>query len=124
MALKNWASRLGGYKNPPPTLIVYYKSEPVAELKKENGKFAFRYFSAFFTLNLSPLPGLPAGNGQDFLVYDELPAFFRERLPDTRRPEIKQWILRHQVDESNELRMLSELGAHSITDSFELKLSA
>ena len=121
MALKQWTSRLG-YKTPPPTLVVYHNNEPVAELKKENGKFLFRYLNAFFSQNLPPLPGL-AASGDDYLVSTELPAFFRERLPDTRRPEIKQWILSRNLDESDELLMLSQLGAHSITDSFELKLN-
>lgn len=124
MALKkkNWTSRMG-YKAPPPTLIVYHESEPVAELRKENGKFLFRYLEAFFRRDLSPLPGLlPSGSG--VALSNELPAFFRERLPDTRRPEIRQWIAKNHIDENDELRMLAVLGAHSITDSFELKLNS
>lgn len=121
MALKKWTSRLG-YKSLPATLLVYHESEPVAELKKEKGKFLFRYLDGFFAHGLSPLRGLQS-RSYDFATFNELPAFFRERLPDTRRPEIKQWILRHQIDESDELRMLAALGAHSITDPFELKLA-
>jgi len=47
------------YKSPPPTLLVSYADQNVAELKKANGKYLFRYLEAFKTLNLSPLPGLP-----------------------------------------------------------------
>ena len=117
MTLKPWSSKLG-YKNPPPTLVVYYQDEPVAEMKKEGGKFFFRYLPAFLAEKLSPLPGLPESGAE----FAELPAYFGERLPDTRRPEIRQYMLKNQIDESDELRMLALLGAGSITDSFELKL--
>ncbi len=115
----NWRARLG-YKAPPPTLVVSYQHQTVAELKKEGTKFLFRYLDPFFTLELAPLPGLTPN--REFVPFNELPAFFRERLPDMRRPEIKQFIREHNIDETDELQMLSCLGAHSITDSFELKL--
>lgn len=109
-----------GYRTPPPTLVVSYQNQAVAELTKEKGIFLFRYLEPFFAQDLAPLPGL-APNRQ-FVTFKELPAFFRERLPDTRRPEIRQYIRDNGIDESDELRMLACLGAHSITDSFELKL--
>jgi hypothetical protein len=118
----NWKARFGPHKSPPPTLFVSYQHKPVAELKKEGGKFFFRYLEPFFSLDLAPLPGL-APNRQ-LVSFAELPAFFKERLPDLRRPEIRQYIREHSIDEYDELQMLSCLGAHSITDSFELKLQA
>ena len=118
----NWKARLGPHKNPPPTLFVSYNHQPVAELRKEGSKFFFRYLEPFFTLDLAPLPGLAPT--RQFVSYNVLPAFFRERLPDLRRPEIKQFIRENEIDENDELKMLSCLGAHSITDSFELKLQA
>ena len=120
--LNNWRARLGPYKSPPPTLVVSYQHQPVAELKKEEGKFVFRYLEPFFTLGLAPLPGLAPK--REFVSFISLPAFFRERLPDLRRPEIRQFIRERNIDENDELQMLSCLGAHSITDSFELKLSS
>src|SRR5580704_16690384 len=117
--LNNWRARWG-YATPPPTLIVSYQRQPVAELKKERGRFFFRYLDAFFQLALAPLPGLAPN--RDFVSFVDLPAFFKERLPDLRRPEIRQYIRDNQIDENDELQMLSCLGAHSITDSFELKL--
>jgi hypothetical protein len=101
---------------------MYYGDTPVAELKKEDGKFLFRYFAEFFLLNLSPLPGLAPTKGSGYAVFDGLPPFFSERLPDTRRPEVRQWIIDRRIDENDELLMLSSLGARSITDPFELKL--
>ena len=118
----NWKARFGPHKSPPPTLFVSYQHQPVAELKKEDGKFLFRYLEPFFSLELAPLPGL-APNRQ-FVSFSGLPAFFKERLPDLRRPEIRQYIREHNIDENDELQMLSCLGAHSITDSFELRLTA
>jgi HipA-like protein len=117
--LSNWRARLG-YSAPPPTLVVSYQQQPVAELKKENGKFLFRYLEPFFSLNLAPLPGLAPN--RDFVSFTGLPAFFKERLPDLRRPEIRQFIRENNIDENDELQMLSCLGGHSITDSFQLKL--
>jgi HipA-like protein len=110
------------YKEPPPTLIVSYQHQAVAELKSEKGIFLFRYLEPFFALHLAPLPGLVPK--REFVTFHELPAFFRERLPDTRRPEIRQYIRENGIDENDELRMLACLGAHSITDSFELSLSS
>jgi HipA-like protein len=118
----NWKARLGPHKTPPPTLFVSYQRQPVAELRKEDGKFFFRYLEPFFNLELAPLPGL-APNRQ-FVSFVALPAFFKERLPDLRRPEIKQFSREHNIDENDELQMLSCLGAHSITDSFELQMQA
>jgi len=109
------------YKEPPPTLLVSYNHQPVAELRKEKGKFIFRYLERFFAQGLAPLPGLAPT--REFVSFRELPAFFRERLPDTRRPEIRQYIRDYGIDENDELRMLACLAAHSITDSFELSLS-
>jgi HipA-like protein len=118
----NWIARLGPHRSPPPTLYVSYQHKPVAELKKEGGKFLFRYLEPFFSLDLAPLPGLAPT--REFVSYVGLPAFFRERLPDLRRPEIRQYIREHEIDENDELQMLSCLGAHSVTDSFELRLQA
>lgn len=109
-----------GYKAPPPTLVVLYQGEAVAELKKENRKFLFRYLEPFFVQSLAPIPGLLPN--RNYVSFGELPAFFRERLPDTRRPEIRQFIVENKIDETDDLRMLACLGKHSITDSFELEL--
>ena len=111
------------YKSPPPILLVLYRDRAVAELKRVNGKYAFRYLDGFRELNLSPLPGLAPDSGESF--HDELPLFFKERLPDLRRPEISRWLYLHpEIDRSDELQLLGALGAHSITDSFVLSRRA
>jgi hypothetical protein len=107
------------YKTPPPTLLVSYADQDVAQLKKVKGKYLFRYLEAFNTLNLSPLPGLPRGEGE--ASYDELPLFFKERLPDPRRPEISDWLRKNpSIDPEDDLLLLSVLGTRSITDPFVL----
>lgn len=117
-----WARRSQmSYKSPPPTLLVSYAGRAVAELKRINGKYSFRYLDAFRELNLSPLPGLESGES----LHDELPLFFKERLPDLRRPEVNKWLHANpSVDRNDELQLLGALGAHSITDSFVLTRSA
>jgi hypothetical protein len=117
--LKNWMNRGRlDFKTPPPTLVVYHQNEAVAELKRNGTGYEFRYLAPFFAQGLSPLPGIDANRH----FFPELPAFFKERVPDTRRPEIKQAILENDIDPNDELRMLAFLGARSITDSFELRM--
>lgn len=117
--LKNWMSRGRlDFKSPPPTLVVYHQNEPVAELKKDGNGFSFRYLDPFFRQGLSPLPGIGLRNR----FFKELPAFFKERVPDVRRPEIKQAILQNGIDPNDDLQMLAFLGARSITDSYELRM--
>lgn len=107
------------YKSPPPTLLVSYAGKIVAELKKVNGKYLFRYLDAFREMNLSPLPGISQEN--EVSEHSELPRFFKERLPDLRRPEISNWLRQNpQIDTNDDLQLLAALGARSITDSFLL----
>jgi hypothetical protein len=103
----------------PPTLLVHYANRAVAELKRVEGKYSFRYLDAFREMNLSPFPGLPNISGEALL--DELPLFFKERLPDLRRPEINYWLyMNPKIDRNDDLQLLGELGAPSITGSFVL----
>lgn len=107
------------YNSPPPTLYVSYNGHTVAELKRVDGKYAFSYRDEFHALNLSTIPGLPHSMGET--LHDELPLFFKERLPDLRRPEIRRWLQLHpKVDRDDDLQLLGALGSHSITDSFVL----
>lgn len=110
-----------GYKTPPPTLEVLYQGEPVAELQKFPQGFVFRYLPAFRQFCLSPFPGLPSDKGE--LPFVELPAFFQERLPDMRRPEIQEMIRLYSIQQDNKLQLLAKLGTHAITDPFELRLA-
>jgi len=71
---------------------------------------------------LAPLPGLPYS--EDVLVSRELWPFFLERIPDVRRPEIQAWMKQHKLSEYDDIRLLTELGAHSATDPFEIRLVA
>jgi HipA-like protein len=119
--MNNWISRWQ-FNHPPPTLRVFFGDEPVAELSKIGGtKFLFRYLPAFHEKNLSPLPGIPAS--VEPLSFSQLPAFFQERLPDTRRPEIRALIAKNNIALDDELRLLAELGRRSITDGFVLKVA-
>ena len=119
-----WASKSQMlYKSPPPTLLVSYAGKVVAELKKVGPKYSFRYLDEFKQMNLSPLPGLPQNNGES--LHDELPLFFKERLPDLRRPEIRSWLQAHpSVNQNDDLQLLGALGSHSITDSFVISQAA
>jgi len=110
------------YKTPPPTLLVLYRSERVAELRKFPEGYVFRYLPAFREMNLSPFPGLSVDKGD--LPFEDLPAFFQERLPDMRRPEIRERIQELRISPDNVLQLLATLGSHAITDPFEFRLEA
>jgi HipA-like protein len=114
------------HKGPPPTLQIFYQGQLVAELSKQSdaGKaiYAFKYLPAFKEMNLAPLPGIPFSE-QD-LKSQTLWAFFSERIPDERRPEIKAWIKLKGLEQADDLRILAEMGAHSVTDPFEIRSAA
>jgi hypothetical protein len=119
MADKIWRYR---YKIPAPTLLVLYRDVLVAELKEfAQGGYLFRYLPPFRQMNLAPFPGLPPGKDS---LFSELPAFFQERLPDMRRPEIRELVEKSGIPEGQKLRLLATLGSHAITDPFEFRLKA
>ncbi len=116
---KIWRYR---YKTPPPTLLVLYRDVLVAELKEfAQGGYLFRYLPSFQQMSLSPFPGLPLGKDS---LFEELPAFFQERLPDMRRPEIRELVAKTGIPEGEKLRLLATLGSHAITDPFQFRLKA
>ncbi len=117
---KLWRYR---YKTPPPTLLVLYKDVLVAELQEfpQGRGYLFRYSPAFQQMSLSPFPGLPLGKDS---LFEELPAFFQERLPDMRRPEVRELVRKAGIPEDDTLRLLATLGSHAITDPFEFRLKA
>jgi HipA-like protein len=108
------------YKTPPPTLLVLYHGERVAELRRFSEGYIFRYLPAFRHMRLSPFPGLASDRGD--LPFQELPAFFQERLPDMRRPEIQEMLKKYRISPDDKLQLLAALGSHAITDPFELRL--
>jgi HipA-like protein len=122
--IKPWASKSKmSFTTPPPTLLVSYNGTVVAELKRVDKKYSFRYRDSFKELQLSALPGLPYRS--DAVLCDELPLFFKERLPDQRRPEVALWLNQNpQVNRNDDLQLLGTLGAHSITDSFVITQAA
>jgi HipA-like protein len=113
--------RLGfKYKQPPPTLVVLHHDKPIAELAKVEHGYLFRYLPSFEEMGLSPLPGLPQEAGDNFFY--ELPTYFEERLPDMRRPEIREWMEQRNISADSKLQLLAALGSHTITDPFEFRL--
>ena len=111
-----------GYKEPPPTLIVLYHEEPIAELEEAQYGFLFRYLPAFERMGLAPLPGLPLGRGDQFFY--ELTTYFEERLPDMKRPEIRDWMIQSGISPDAKLQLLAQLGSQTITDPFKFQLKA
>jgi hypothetical protein len=108
------------YHQPPPTLKILFEGRPVAELKREAPGYRFRYFDLFSNLGLKPFPGLPLGEEYK----GPLPLYFRERLPDIRRADVKRLVKQFNIPTDDELLLLGTLGRHTITDPFEFQLSA
>jgi hypothetical protein len=109
------------YTTPPPTLKLVYQGTPVAELKREGQGFWFRYFDTFTTLGLEPLPRLPLGSDYHG---PELPVYFRERLPDVHRADVRRLVQQFDIPTDDPLLLLATLGKHTITDPFEFQLTA
>ena len=113
-------------KGPPPTLQILFHGTLIAELckaKRDNRPvYTFKYLPAFRELKLAPLPGLPYS--EEPQISGELWPFFSERIPDVRRPEIQAWMKKKKLSEYDDFGLLTELGAHSITDPFEIRLVA
>lgn len=114
------------HRTPPPTLLIFFRDVQVAELKKESRDssqvYVFRYLPAFRAQNLAPLPGLPDLDKTYSSL--ELWQYFTERIPDVRRPEIQALMKARKISQSDELQMLAELGAHSVSDPFEIRRAA
>src|ERR1700674_1622960 len=105
--LKTVKQLLYGYDSPPPTLKILYNGEQIAELKREGNRYTFRYLDAFYTMSLQPLPGLDPDRTHESA---ELFLYFRERLPDTRRPDVKRLMKQFGIPENNSLLLLATLG--------------
>jgi HipA-like protein len=113
-----------GYSSPPPKLHVFFHGTDVAELTRQRDRYVFKYSEAFQRLGLAPFPGLPDVSPTKEYCSAELPRFFAERIPDVRRPEIREWIRREKIQEDDALALLAALGRISVTDPFELILQA
>jgi HipA-like protein len=108
------------YSSPPPTVQLLFDGTAVAELSRvPRGKYFFKYLPAFKEKGLASLPGL--ADLDKVYVSDELFPFFEERIPDMRRPEIRDWMRRHDLEEENKLAVLGALSRKAVTDSFELR---
>jgi HipA-like protein len=108
------------YSSPPPKLHVVFKGTDVAILAKEKGLYVFKYLESFSRLCLAPFPGL--ADVSKIYKSVELPRFFAERIPDLRRPEIREHVRLLRIPEHDELALLAALGRISVTDPFELVL--
>jgi HipA-like protein len=109
------------YSEPPPRVVVLYDGVAVAELTRNPRKeeYSFCYLPAFFEQNLAPFPGLVA-KGEPHISAELFP-FFEERIPDLRRPEIKESIKKLGIAETDKLALLGALSRNSVTDSYELR---
>lgn len=110
------------FTEPPPRLAILLSGVEVAELIIDRAEYVFRYLPAFSSFNLAPIPGFPDMHKQ--YRSGRLWPFFAERIPDQRRPEIQEVMQREGLKTASVLKLLATLGAHSITDPFELRLVA
>jgi len=120
-AMSRMEKLLMRYSGPPPTVQVLFEGEPVAELKSVRGKYQFRYLPGFKVKGLASLPGF-TDLEKCYESVDLFP-FFEERIPDLRRPEIREWVRTKGLDEQDRLALLCALGRRSVTDSYELRLN-
>lgn len=102
---------------------LLFEGVPVAELSYlPQGKYRFQYLEKFKEMKLLPLPGFPELNRRYESV--DLFPFFQERIPDIRRPEVREWIRNQGIRETDKLALLDAVGRKGITDRFEMRLAA
>jgi HipA-like protein len=112
------------YSSPPPKLHVLFRGTDVAALTKRKDRYVFTYLETFQKLGLAPFPGLADVTPSKEHVSVDLPRFFAERIPDVRRPEIRELIRQKAIPEDDDLALLAALGRLSVTDPFELVLQS
>jgi HipA-like protein len=101
---------------------MFFNGVAVAQLSKvPQGNYFFEYLPEFKKLNLASLPGFP--DLDRAYESQELFPFFQERIPDTRRPEIREWIRQQGLSEEDKLSLLGALGRNAVTDSYELRFT-
>ena len=93
----------------------------VATLYKENGKFYFKYIlenvKEAQKHGFSLLVAFP--NIESIYENSQLFASFGARLPDKRRPEIKEILSTYGMEEYDEFELLKRSGAKLPTDNYE-----
>ncbi|HUX68147.1 MAG TPA: HipA N-terminal domain-containing protein [Terriglobales bacterium] len=112
------------YSAPPPALHVLLDGTEVATLERGRDGFRFRYLSSFSDKDLAPLPGLPNTSDTQWRELGALPRFFKERIPDLDRPEIREQVQNSGIDPNDEMALLGALSRRAITDPFELVLGS
>lgn len=94
----------------------------VGELGRDGNEFVFTYDPRFAaTPGALPLPGLPdlARTYRD----EELFPFFAVRLPPARREDVREALLRLQIEEGDALRMLGALAKKAVSSPYEFELA-
>jgi hypothetical protein len=107
-----------------PAPAEYGTDQAAPSLKPSNPSACFRFAICAMSYHKSvaaPIPGFPDLKKE--YRSGRLWPFFAERIPDQRRPEIQEVILREGLTSATTLQLLASLGAHSVTDPFELRLS-
>src|SRR3954453_17670465 len=104
------------YSSPLCTVQLLDRGTAVAELSRMQGRYLFRYLEAFKSRGFPPLPGLP--DLDEIYESAELFPYFEERIPDTRRRPIRDWITRQGLPVDDKLTLLAVLGRKAISDGF------
>src|SRR5689334_21281916 len=91
----------------------------VGTLSTEGGEYVFRYSDLFRARrDLPPIGAFPDRNQ----VYRsrELWPFFQVRLPPLDRPDVKQVVETRNLDKSDLMSLLPELGGRAVTSPYNL----
>ncbi len=97
------------------------KKYKVAMLYKENGKFYFKYILENLQEAMSNGFELLIAFSQINATYENSQLFpvFSARLPDKKRPEIKEILVTYGMTEYDEFELLKRSGAKLPTDNYE-----
>jgi HipA-like protein len=110
-------------ENAKANFILKYKNLPIGYLNHSDGKWEFHYSEEFKNQNrIDVLVDFPKKDRK----YEEsyLWPFFSHRIPGLGQPQIQEIIKHENLNPKNEIDLLRRFGRKSITNPFELAITA
>jgi HipA-like protein len=99
--------------------VLRYGKLEVGRLTCNESGWQFEYSDAFKSQNrVQPLADFPRKDKT--YKMGELWPFFVSRIPSLEQPQVKQILLRENIDRRDKAALLSRFGGDSITNSFKL----
>ncbi len=110
-------------KNAHADFVLMFKDLTIGHLNHDNGKWVFQYSEEFKKQNkIDVLVDFP--KKEQRYVDSYLWPFFAHRIPGLGQPQVQEIIKEEKLNPHNEIDLLRRFGKKSITNPFELSMSA